>query len=224
MRLPSVHIRSVNCNKGGSVQWGTGEGFGAGRREPLSWPLSLRLQVTSLHRQSPRPQHNPPTGASRTFRPTDLGLPPFSQDPTSAAISCPSPGVCVAVGNFDSGGVDLAVSNYGVYADFLLGGQWTLDILPLPADATSAKLDSISCVSATNCTAVGIASVGTGSFGPSETSFLAETLSGSTWTPTTLAVAVTGTGSDLGLNSVSCPSATSCMAVGSDEPPIRPIC
>jgi len=80
--------------------------------------------------------------------------PPQPSGATSSAltgVSCTSPTACTAVGNF--------VNSAGVQQT--LAEQWNVDnwsapsLPPVPAGATSTTLSSVSCTSATTCTAVG---------------------------------------------------------------------
>jgi hypothetical protein len=119
------------------------------------------------------------------------------------ALSCTSPEDCVAVADG--------------YAGVFDGTHWQAEALPVPADATRASrpayqlvLSSVSCAGPNDCMAVGRY---TGAGGRSGT--LAERLVGHNWSvsPT---VQPPGGGPSYAaeLSSVSCPSASSCVAVG----------
>jgi hypothetical protein len=82
------------------------------------------------------------------------------------------------------------------------GTEWARVASPTPPDATDVALEDVSCVSTTNCVAVGRASNAT----------LVERWNGSTWT-ITLSPNPAGA-SYSAFNGVSCASATSCFAVG----------
>ena len=113
------------------------------------------------------------------------------------AVSCVSITSCVAAGYYsDSSGDD------HVLIDELSGSTWTLMATSDPVGSTFAQVASLQCFSPTSCVAVG-------SWGNSSSSSngLVETLSGSTWTTTTLPGVEQ-------LRSVSCASSTSCLAVG----------
>jgi hypothetical protein len=112
-------------------------------------------------------------------------------------VSCVSATSCVA-----AGWVSVAGQNHPLI-DTLSGTKWTALALTPPGGATGAVLAGIQCFSATSCLAVGSSSPASG---PS--SALLETLSGTTWTASTL-----GPAGDT-LTSLSCPSTTSCTAVG----------
>jgi hypothetical protein len=138
----------------------------------------------------------------------DASLPaPSSSGQTASttlnAVSCSSATNCTAVGSYlyldgsSSGPVS------GTVAEHWNGRTWKLQLPPSPA--VSSVLEAVSCVSATNCTAVG----GTGTLTSAP---LAEHWNGHSWkvqhTPN---VARDGAG---GLVGVSCTSASRCTAVG----------
>jgi hypothetical protein len=84
---------------------------------------------------------------------------------------------------------------------------WTVQAVPLPAGATSGNLSGVSCLSATDCIAVGFTASGTSG----GTVPLAEQWNGSTWTA--LATPLPSGGTTGVLNGVSCVAAD-CTAVG----------
>jgi hypothetical protein len=169
-------------------------------------------------------------GSTWTVQPTPT--PPAGSSTSLNAVSCPSVKDCVAVGQ-----EELAGANAG-WADHWNGSTWTGVVVPLPG----GDLTGVSCSSAEACTAVGylVATAGaaTGVAVP-----VAERGNGVTWTeqgvprpPSTLPVtgaAPAGSAGNLSpdivkppvvgghgplpsqLNAVSCPTATSCTAVGS---------
>ncbi len=120
-----------------------------------------------------------------------------------SAIACPSATTCLAVGADDANAVITVAT--------LSAGTWSwTPTTELPNDASGAgSLAAIACPSATTCLAVGadgnsvgIATVATATAG------------GWTWSPeTTLLADSSGQG---GLSAIACPSATTCVAVGSD--------
>jgi hypothetical protein len=144
--------------------------------------------------------------------------PPNYQDGPSA-ISCPTSGSCIAVGDYAEQSelsYFLPVSYYGVYAEIFSNGGWASEALPIPADASHAELDSISCTSASWCVAVGAAPAEeNGLSGTQQGSFLIEVFSNGTWTPTEIPVVGAQAPN---LTSVSCwaPSACVAMGLGSD--------
>jgi hypothetical protein len=133
-------------------------------------------------------------------------IPATTVDPAGAVatqlngISCASSTACVAVGFYNSGsGPQLTL------AERWSGSKWSTLSTPNPSGATQSFLQSVSCSSASACTAVG-------GYQNSSTGFsLAERWNGTSWT-------IQGTSSPGGtptLNGVSCPSSTTCLAVGS---------
>ncbi|MGH3158569.1 MAG: hypothetical protein ACRDNF_18620 [Streptosporangiaceae bacterium] len=115
-------------------------------------------------------------------------------------VSCPAVGACMAVGEFEGNG-----NPFAAFADQWNGSTWTIETLP---NALSSDINSVSCVSMTDCVAVGEIAVGL----HGDLAALALQWNGTTWTAMTipsLKVAV-----HTFLNAVSCPSATSCTAVG----------
>jgi hypothetical protein len=132
------------------------------------------------------------------------------------SVACPSVGSCVAVGTSDNEGSGVI--------ETLSGGTWTgmtaplIGLNPAPAPYPDVILDQVSCPTETFCTAVGQYEDTTyGNEG------LIETLSGGTWQATTAPLSgltpapelPVSSGNPVDLDSVSCPSAGSCFAVGS---------
>jgi hypothetical protein len=131
-----------------------------------------------------------------------------------SSVSCPSAGNCTAVGNYtDSSGFRqglLLTQSSGTWASGVQAG------LPraVPNNFNpGVVLNSVSCASAGNCSAVG------GYYDPA--GFLRRlglllTQSSGAWAPSVDAVPPAGAGSDpnVFLNAVSCPSAGNCTAVG----------
>jgi hypothetical protein len=132
----------------------------------------------------------------------------------ASPISCASPTTCVAVGTY----VDLSGHFHGLI-DTLSAGTWTATDAPLPAGGTPGSIfpdvfASIACPTTASCIAVGTYEDPSGNpYG------LIETLSGGTWTASTAPEpANAGTAVDghqaAGFYALSCPSATTCTAVG----------
>lgn len=124
-------------------------------------------------------------------------------------VSCPSPSACLAVGNY--------LDSQGTYHGVLLtlaGGSWTAADAKLPADAAAqpfTRLYGVSCVSAANCTVVGVY------YGPSTSagSGLILTLLNGSWTAVTAPLPPGTSGTpDVTLEDVSCPTSTACVAGG----------
>ena len=123
--------------------------------------------------------------------------------PTEArldSVSCTSATACTAVGSD-------GILPYTTLAERWDGGSWTLqntpNIEPQPGEGT--LLDSVSCSSATVCTAVG------GWSAYQVSGFVADFWDGTAWTIQSTPSSTSPGGQ---LNGVSCTSATACTAVG----------
>ena len=116
-------------------------------------------------------------------------------DGSLGGVSCPTATDCVAVGSY----------NNSLFAEHWNGGRWTFQTVPTPA-GTAFLLNSVSCRWPEHCTAVGFADNGT----QVKASIVART-NGSTWT---LQKDAAPAGTEL--YGVSCPSATTCTAVGAN--------
>jgi hypothetical protein len=127
---------------------------------------------------------------------------PLESYPSLSAVSCTSASFCVAVGSGDG-----SAGFYIPAAEMWNGTSWSPMFPPIPPSAQFGQLAGVSCASASFCMAVGTAGPPGGPY-PGNT--LAEMWNGSTWQ-----IVPTDDGLDQAwLNSVSCPSPTSCTAVG----------
>lgn len=117
------------------------------------------------------------------------------------ATSCADPSDCVSVGD--------AASTGGVspLAEVLSGGTWTVTPTASIGSAIGI-LYGVSCSSSTECMAVGVQVLAGG--GPADQP-LAESWNGSTWSVVSTPPVASG---DSLLNSISCPKANDCVAVG----------
>src|SRR6266702_1969068 len=133
---------------------------------------------------------------------------PPSRTGSLAAVSCTSPTACLAVGSYLRDGVFAFP-----LAETWNGTSWSVQKPPAPANAETAALVGISCVSATACVAVGNYRTNAGINSTVDT--LAETWNGTSWsvqptpTPTSPNPAT--------LTGVSCTSARACIAVGTAD-------
>jgi hypothetical protein len=151
---------------------------GAGRRAVLAeaWNGNAWAVMTAP----------PPAGARRSFL---------------NGVSCTSPTACTAVGSYEaSSGAHVTL------AERWNGTAWTVQATPNPATPPRSALTAVSCVSASDCTAVGVSGLPSG--GNART--LAEHWNGTAWSvqPTP-----NGPGGNI-LTGVSCNSPTACIAVG----------
>lgn len=121
-------------------------------------------------------------------------------------VSCVSATSCTAAGTYYPQPV--AGRGYQPLAEHWDGTRWAIQPIPIPARSPQAQLYGVSCVSATSCTAVGFYYVNAGG----SSAPLAEHWNGTRWA--VQPVPLPQLGSDAQLEGVSCPTATSCTAVG----------
>jgi hypothetical protein len=124
-------------------------------------------------------------------------------------IACSGTSACIAVGDYTN--VSGSFEPNKTLAERWNGTSWTIQATPNPAGTTAAMLTGIACSAATACTAAG--GYSTTSTEPNET--LAERWNGTSWTIQT--TPNPSTGAPL-LGGVSCPTSTSCTAVGAPNP------
>jgi hypothetical protein len=147
---------------------------------------------------------------------------------TLESVSCPSVGNCAAVGTYR-----LTADHHSSLEGLLVtehGGRWTSSRAALPADAHSSSnagkpyswtpqrvtLESVSCPSAGNCSAVGEYKDANSQRGESHSQGLLLSERSGAWEPGVEAVlpANAYTNPIVALHAVSCPSAGNCSAVG----------
>jgi hypothetical protein len=68
-----------------------------------------------------------------------------------SGVSCASDSSCIAVGYY----IDNATAAYHTAAETWNGTSWAAVLTPLPSGSIASQLDGVSCVSPTECTAVG---------------------------------------------------------------------
>ena len=142
------------------------------------------------------------------------GLPADAYDPASAtpqfglySVSCASAGNCSAVGQDEDAGL-LFTETRGKWA----AGQ-DVTLPPNAAYDPTARVLSVSCASAGNCSAVGDYLTSSGAYEP-----LLVSEGGGTWAAGS--EAATPANGESSILSVSCASAGDCSAVGEYEPPL----
>ncbi|HEY1917582.1 MAG TPA: hypothetical protein VGH27_18590 [Streptosporangiaceae bacterium] len=145
-----------------------------------------------------------PAAAGAGWTAQHVPMPAGGQNANAIAVSCPSAGDCVLVGGYGTASASPPL------AEGWTGHAWTPQTVPVPAGALNTGLTAVSCVSATQCMAVGGYVHGTG-FGTQ--SFLSEQRAGGTWTAQT-AIPLPAGGTGGSLTGISCVSASSCTAVG----------
>jgi hypothetical protein len=127
-------------------------------------------------------------------------------------VSCPTRKFCMAVGTTTRDeGPGGTVHLQSPLAETFDGTHWTVRYPATPAGATLTELLGVSCPSSTDCTVVG--ATGRGNIA---TGTLAENWNGKTWRIEATA-SPGGTAAVDDLFSVSCPSVSTCMAVGTTE-------
>ena len=150
------------------------------------------------------------TGSGTSWTATEVLLPANADDAviSLASVACPSASSCVAAGSYtdpSGNGQMLLVTGSGT--------SWTATEVPLPANAAPEpdfNLASVACPSASSCVA---ADSYTDSSGGQQG--LLVTGSGTSWTAAEASLPANAAASpDVNLNSVACPSASSCVAVG----------
>ena len=161
----------------------------------------------------------PPSGGGKSFlietlsgatwTAAGLPVPAASPDAALTALSCISSSSCVAVGNvYDAG------HGQNPFEETLSGGRWSASLLrfpdhTLPDGDANPVLQGVSSASASTCVAVGYVP------GPALTEHpLVEMMTGGVWRPERLSLPQGFHGQSATLSGVSCPSATSCVAVG----------
>jgi len=118
-----------------------------------------------------------------------------------AAVSCSSPGTCMAVGSFTN-----RANHAAILALRWNGVKWSIEPAPKPTTARNAELTGVSCRSWRFCVAVGDSQSG------KVTSTLVERWNGARWSIQSSANAASSTDSEF--DDVSCTTTHSCTAVG----------
>ena len=125
------------------------------------------------------------------------------------SVSCPATTTCIAVGTAGTDSGTALVT--APLAEEWTGGSWTALTVPDPGAAGDlVELNSVSCISATNCMAVGDDQ----NAAVTADATVAAQWNGTTWT----IVAAPSPATFSALLSVSCTSATFCSAVGVSSP------
>ncbi len=138
------------------------------------------------------------------FSTQTLPEPPGSSEEHEAeGVSCVFPQTCISVGSY----WNLAAQAHVTMAEAFDDGAWSVQPTPNPAGASESVLRGVSCVSASECTAVGYYKNGSGA-----KLTLAEYWNGSSWSIETMPNPLGASEGEL--RGVSCPSASECTAVG----------
>jgi hypothetical protein len=123
-------------------------------------------------------------------------------------VSCKSQKSCFAVGDYILKNESTETENTGAVAESWNGETWTVAQPPVPAGATSAELNAVSCVTSADCVATGVYTQANGT-----SAALAELWNGRAWHNVPVKLPAGSLGGDL--FGVSCASSKSCVAVGS---------
>ena len=131
---------------------------------------------------------------------------PTGNDPRLNGVACVSPSFCLAVGG--------VIRPSGTIAEEWDGTSWTLQTVPITGGRGVGGLSDVSCVSDTQCTAVGTYGGGR-TAGDLSQKPLAEGWGGTGWTQQTMVTPTPHVG--LGVQGISCTAAAHvhCTAVGS---------
>jgi hypothetical protein len=130
---------------------------------------------------------------------------PISSQVFVGGISCAATSACMLVGNHDNAaGAQVSI------AERWNGLTWTILSVPVPSGAKSTSLNGVSCVSSSDCVAVGGYDLSAGCC----VQPLSERWNGTNWM--LLPAISVNAASDF--NGISCPSSTSCDAVGFSSP------
>jgi hypothetical protein len=132
-----------------------------------------------------------------------------SDDPAASSprrdlrsVSCLSSSFCMAVGQTE----DASTFDTAPLIEYWDGGQWSISTSPAPL-LTDGELSSVSCTSTSSCMAVGETSTP----GTAVAQTMTDQWNGATWSTVT---SLNGAGAGSGLVSISCPTASFCMALG----------
>jgi RHS repeat-associated protein len=204
--LEKVSCSSASaCTAIGTYQTETGQRPFAARWDGTAWTLS----TTGLTGTAPLGDVSCPTSTSciavdgeagRTFVQrwdgsnwsTEASPTPEGKTASLVGVSCPSASTCAAVGSASAGGATQTLA-------VRYSADWTIEPTPNPEGKDNSVLADISCLSDTNCLAVGYDSY--------EGRGLAEFWDGTRWT-------LHQGSPDHRLKAVSCPVAGTCWAVG----------
>lgn len=183
--LSGGRLESVSCSSS-SACTAVGNDL---NKSGINVTLAERWDGTSWRRQS---TPNPPGNTSPAVAPDLLG------------VSCPASNFCEAVGTYHLGSANVSM------AEVWNGRHWSTQQVPAPPGSDSAGLDSVSCVSARFCEAVGSYQAAAG------TTLLAARWNGTAWR---LQLPPSPAGAQFeAFSAVSCTSATFCEAWGGGNP------
>jgi hypothetical protein len=177
--------------------------MGIGLRRPgqLARAFTVLLVLTAMLTTGAAQAGRPGDAGPRTWKIESTPNPVAADISVLASVSCPYPGVCIAVG---SSAQTLSTPTVPL-AERWNGKHWRIQRMPAPT-GSSDTLYGVSCSSARACMAVGTAFYKVGR----RTTTLAEEWNGTSWR----VLATPAISGPAALYSVSCTSPMSCMAVG----------
>jgi sugar lactone lactonase YvrE len=196
------HSEAENPYAEGAVIPPSPQKVGAGESEiDVGQAISGLKQRTTYHyRLTSENAEGKFFGMDATLRTADWAL-QMTEHPGSleafAGVSCTSASACTAVGTYDGNSMTQRWN----------GSNWSIQETPTPSGGTAPVPTGVSCASSSACTAVGSYKNGSAVFVP-----LAEGWNGSAWAVQT--IPSPGGAKESRLESVSCPSASACTAVG----------
>jgi hypothetical protein len=187
---------------GNGTAWSVETTPGATTVIGVSCVVAATCEVVGQGNAAPLAEEWNGSALSPQAMPTPVGE---ASDPLSG-VSCPTLAACIAVGSIND-----KSNKQGTLAEYWDGSTWQQQITKnLPA-AIGDALFSVSCPETTTCAAVGLSEENDPGIGE-ENVALAEGSNDSTWAVEQLAPGYVSV-----LDSVSCPAAGSCEAVGADN-------
>jgi hypothetical protein len=188
----------------------------SGRRRPAVSAI-VGLAALTMAMWAPTASAAPASAAASrataaTWKTVAMPQPATSGVHQPASVSCPTRSFCMAVGTTSrSEGQGGTIHLQSPIAETFNGTRWTVRHATSPASDTLTALYGVSCPSPTDCTVVGAS--GSGNIA---THLLAENWNGKTWRIEATATPSGGTAVN-DFFSVSCPTTSTCMAVGTTE-------
>jgi hypothetical protein len=193
---PVIGLGSVSCSSANDCA--AVGGYGDAQSNQFGMSISEHAGSWAPAQETPLPTNGGPNPQQGNNASSPLGT-----------IACPSTGACSAVGYFLEKNGDNGVLLLNEQA-----GSWTASGLVFPAGVDERQgglLDSLACPSAGNCVAAGSYTTGINQYQP----MLATEQNGRWMQGTAVPLPPGVTKRDSGdLNSISCPSANDCVAVG----------
>jgi hypothetical protein len=172
----------------------------------LACPTTTTCFAVGYYTPSAPPEWGGPSAYSLVERWNGTGwfvaAPPAGGSQSELAqVSCPNTTSCFAVGSYVSGSVTKSL------VERSNGTTWSIVATPNPTGSTSTTLTGVSCPTTTSCFAVGTYAAASSNSLP-----VVERWNGTSWSIVTISSPSGSTSTTL--TGVSCPTTTSCFAVG----------